>query len=142
MAPVAVGAVEAHHLTMNVPVNIKRDAAGRVLPGSAAINPGGRPKGVIEDVRERLGPYTPEFCAALVELVRSPNEMTRLAAIREFFDRQLGKPPMAVDTTVTKDIGPSIAALYLQAVQAANKSLDAEIVDAKAVPDAPAASDW
>jgi hypothetical protein len=63
-------------------------------------------------------PYTPEFVDALVELVRSPNETTRLAAIREAFDRLLGKPPVAVDTNVAKfDIG----ALYLQAVQAANR---------------------
>jgi hypothetical protein len=34
----------------------------------------------------RLGPYTEEFVAAL-ELGRSPNEATRLAAVREFFDR-------------------------------------------------------
>jgi hypothetical protein len=54
------------------------------------LNPGGRPQGVIEDVRERLGPYTPEFVAG--DLVRSPNEATRLAAIREFFDRLLGNP--------------------------------------------------
>jgi hypothetical protein len=123
---------------------VKRNALGHPLPGGPSLNPGGRPRGVIEEVRERLGPYTPEFCAALVELVRSPNEATRLAAIREAFDRLLGKPPIAVDTTVTKDIGPSIGALYLQAVQAANaeRSLDAKIVDAKASPDSPAASDW
>jgi len=92
---------------------VKRAADGRLLAGSV-LNPGGRPRGVIEEVRERLGPHTVEFCAALVELVRSPNEATRLAAVREFFDRLIGKPPVAVDTTVTKlDIG----ALYLQAVK-------------------------
>jgi hypothetical protein len=38
--------------------------------------------------------------------------------LREFFDRMLGKPPVAVDTTVTKvDIGQ----LYLQAVKEANR---------------------
>ena len=37
----------------------------------------------------------------------------------------------------------NIGQLYLQAVQAANKSLDAKIVDAKASPDSPGpASDW
>lgn len=97
---------------------VKRDACGHLLPGSR-LNPGGRPRGVIEDVRERLGPYTAEFCAALAELVRSPNEATRLAAIREAFDRLLGKPPIAVDSTVSKvDIG----ALYLQAMQQVNRA--------------------
>jgi hypothetical protein len=81
---------------------IRRGAGGRLLPGGPALNPGGRPRGVIEDVCERLGPYTAEFCAALVDLKRSRNEATRLAAIREFFDRLLGKPAIAVDTTVTK----------------------------------------
>jgi hypothetical protein len=108
---------------------VKRNALGHPLPGGPSLNPGGRPRGVIEEVRERLGPHTPEFCTALVELVRSPNEMTRLAAIREAFDRLLGKPPVAVDTTITKDIGPSIGALYLQAVQAVNQSHEAKIVD-------------
>jgi hypothetical protein len=97
---------------------VKRDSHGHLLPG-ARLNPGGRPRGVIEDVRERLGPYSPEFVAALVELVRSPNEATRLAAIREFFDRLLGKPPVAVavDNTVEHDIQQ----LYLTAVIAANQ---------------------
>jgi hypothetical protein len=95
---------------------VRRAPNGHLLPGSV-LNPGGRPRGVIEDVRERLGPHTEEFCAALVELCRSPNEATRLAAVREFFDRLVGKPPVAVDSTVTKlDIGQ----LYLAAVQAAN----------------------
>jgi hypothetical protein len=96
---------------------VTRDAHGHLLPGSR-LNPGGRPRGVIEDVRERLGPYTPEFVAALVELVRSPNEETRLVAIREFFDRLLGKPavaPVAVDNSAVE---LSIQQLYLTAVQA------------------------
>jgi hypothetical protein len=101
---------------------VTRDANGHLLPGSR-LNPGGRPRGVIEDVRERLGPYTPEFVAALVELTRSPNEATRLAAIREAFDRLLGKPPVAVDTTVAKfDIGK----LYLEAVKLANQLAPSE----------------
>jgi hypothetical protein len=116
----------------NAPV--KRDAFGHLLPGSR-LNPGGRPRGVIEEVRERLGPHTAEFCAALVELVRSPNEATRLSAVREFFDRLVGKPPVAVDTTVTKvDIGQ----LYLQAVKQANRPPAEAAIDATPAPDGPA----
>ena len=99
---------------------VKRDACGHLLPGSR-LNPGGRPRGVIEDVRERLRPYTPEFVAALVELVRSPNEAIRLAAIREAFDRLLGKPPVAV--AVDNSVEHSIQQLYLTALQAANREL-------------------
>jgi hypothetical protein len=91
---------------------VRRDANGHLLPGSR-LNPGGRPRGVIEDVRERLGPYTPEFVAALVELVRSPNEAIRVAAIREAFDRLLGKPPVAV--AVDNSVEHSIQQLYLTA---------------------------
>lgn len=102
---------------MSGPV-VKRAPNGHLLPGSV-LNPGGRPRGAIEDLRERLQPHMPEFALALVELVRSPNEATRLAAIREAFDRLLGKPPVAVDSTVTKvDLGQ----LYLQAMQAANSA--------------------
>jgi hypothetical protein len=109
---------------MSGPV-VKRAPNGHLLPGSV-LNPGGRPRGAIEDVRERLGPHTQEFVTALVELARSPNETTRLAAIREAFDRLLGKPPVAVDTTVAKlDIG----ALYLQAVKAANLSPGEAAID-------------
>jgi hypothetical protein len=93
---------------------VKRAPNGHLLPG-------GRPRGAIEELRERLQPHMPEFAAALVELVRSPNEATRLAAIREAFDRLLGKAPIAVDQTVAKfDMG----ALYLEAVKAANSPID------------------
>ena len=108
---------------------VKRDACGHLLPGSR-LNPGGRPRGVIEDVRERLGPHTPEFVAALVELARSPNE----TIIREAFDRLLGKPPVAVDSTVAKfDMG----ALYLEALKIANQPP----VDVTPAADAPAGAD-
>jgi hypothetical protein len=117
----------------NAPV--KRDAHGHLLPGSR-LNPGGRPRGVIEEVRERLGPHTAEFCAALVELVRSPNETTRLAAVREFFDRMLGKPPVAIDQTVAKfDVGASIQALYLSALQQANKPAEPKTIEGSGVID-------
>jgi hypothetical protein len=119
---------------MNAPT-VRRAADGRLLPGFANLNPGGRPRGAIEDVRERLGPHIAEFVAALVELVRSPNEATRLAAIREAFDRLLGKPPVAVDTTVAKlDIG----ALYLQAMKLANAPPSEAAIDITPAPDAPA----
>jgi hypothetical protein len=122
-------------------VTVKRNAGGQLLPGSR-LNPGGRPRATIEDIRERLLPYMAESVETLVELMRSPNGHLRLAAIREYYDRIAGKPSVAVDTTVTNDIGANIGALYLQAVQAVNQSHEAKIVDAKASPDSPAASDW
>jgi hypothetical protein len=116
------------------PPTVRRAANGHLLPGGV-LNPGGRPRNAIEEVRERLGPHTAEFCAALVELARSPNEATRLAAVREFFDRLIGKAPLAVDTTVTKvDIGQ----LYLQALKQANRPPAEAAIDVTPAPDAPA----
>ena len=86
-------------------MTIQRDTSGRLLPGSR-LNPGGRPRATIEDIRERLLPYMAESVETLVELMRSPNGHLRLAAIREYYDRLLGKPPVAVDSTVAKfDMG-------------------------------------
>jgi hypothetical protein len=116
---------------------VKRDAYGHLLPGSR-LNPGGRPRSVIEDVRERLGPYTPEFVAALVELVRSPNEAIRLAAIREALDRLLGKPAVAV--AVNNTVEHDIRQLYLKAVMAANQEPRPDAPAGPADPDVPADS--
>jgi hypothetical protein len=118
---------------------IKRDERGRLLPGTAPPNPGGRPRGVIEDVRERLGPYTQEFEVALVELVRSQDETVRLAAIKEAFDRLMGKAPLAIDSTVAKiDMG----ALYLAAVKSGNTPASDAAIDVTPIPpaDAPVAN--
>jgi hypothetical protein len=85
------------------------------------MNPGGRPRTAIEELRARYLPRLPEFMDALVELTRSRNEMTRLAAIRELLDRLLGKPAVFVDATHAKfDFG----ALYLQALKRANGVID------------------
>jgi hypothetical protein len=48
----------------------------------------------------------------------SPNEMVRLAAIREILDRLLGKPPVAIDTTVAK-VDVTVAELYHSALRRA-----------------------
>jgi hypothetical protein len=109
-------------------MTVKRNACGQLLPGSR-LNPGGRPRATIEDIRERLLPYMAESVETLVELMRSPNGHLRLAAIREYYDRIAGKPPVAVDTTVTNDIGANIGALYLQAVQAANRPASETAID-------------
>jgi hypothetical protein len=125
---------------MNGPT-VRRAANGRLLPGSV-LNVGGRPRGAIEEVRELLGPHTPAFVAALVELARSPNEATRLAAIREAFDRLLGRAPVSVDTTVQKlDIGQ----LWVEAAKLANAppTIDATPLADEPVADQPNATvEW
>jgi hypothetical protein len=95
---------------------VKRSPRGHLLPGSV-LNPGGRPRSEIEKVRELLGQHRDEFVETLLQLIRSQNEQTRLAAVQVAFDRLLGKPPVAVDTTVAKF---DLSAAYLAAVQAVN----------------------
>jgi hypothetical protein len=113
---------------------VKRGPRGHLLPGSV-LNPGGRPRTEIERMRELLGQHRDEFVETLLQLVRSQNEQTRLAAVQVAFDRLLGKAPLAVDTTVAKvDLG----ALYLAAVQAANGLPPNDPIDITPAPDAPA----
>jgi hypothetical protein len=92
---------------------------GTLLPGQPAMNPGGRPRTAIEELRARLLPRLPEFMDGLIELSKSPNESTRLAAIREILDRLLGKPAVFVHATHTNI---NIGELYLRALQRANGS--------------------
>ena len=96
---------------------LTRRPNGTMLPGHTA-NRGGRPAHSIASIRERYLPRLDELMEELVELAtNSKSEMVRLAAIREFLDRMLGKAPVAIDTTVAKvDIGQ----LYLSALRRAN----------------------
>jgi hypothetical protein len=59
----------------------------------------------------------PEVAETLLALMRSPNELTRLSAVREILDRTLGKPAVVVDSTHTRI---DLPALYLRALQEAN----------------------
>ena len=96
----------------------QRRPDGTLLPGQPAINPGGRPVTAIQELRARLLPRLPEFMDSLIELSKSPNEATRLAAIKEILDRLLGKPAVFVDAVTAKvDIG----SLYLAAMKKANE---------------------
>jgi hypothetical protein len=97
---------------MNVPA-VTRGLDGRYAPGCSG-NAGGRPRNSIEELRARYLPHLPEFLERLAELTHSPNEATRLAAIKEILDRLLGKPAVVVDAVHAKvDVG----ALYLQALK-------------------------
>ena len=98
----------------------RRRPDGTLLPGQPALNPGGRTRAV-EELKARYLPRLPEFMDSLIELSKSPNETTRLAAIREILDRLLGKPAVFVDATHTRvDIGQ----LYLAALKRANGVVD------------------
>jgi hypothetical protein len=65
----------------------------------------------------------PEVAETLLALLRSPNESTRLSAVREICDRVLGRAAIAVDTTHTRvDVGQ----LYLAALKRANGVIDGD----------------
>jgi hypothetical protein len=113
---------------------VTRRPDGTVLPGSL-LNPGGRPRTAIEELRAKYLPRLPEFMDRLVDLTQSPNELTRLAALREVFDRLLGKPAVFVDATHTK---VDIASLYLQALKQVNAVPAGSTIDAN--PNVPAES--
>src|SRR6516164_4097367 len=101
---------------------VRRAPDGKLLAGSV-LNPGGRPRAAIEEVREILGQHKDELVDTLLQLLRSDDEAIRLAAVKEGFDRLLGKAPIAVDSTSTSTriIENNIQALYLSAVQQANQ---------------------
>jgi hypothetical protein len=100
---------------MNVPA--------RRASGQGSLNPSGRPRNAIEQLREKYMHRLPELFDGLIELAtKSQNEMTRLAAIREILDRLLGKPAVFVDATHTRVA--DIPSLYLAALRRANGCSD------------------
>jgi hypothetical protein len=128
---------------MESPV-VRRAPDGKLLAGSV-LNPGGRPKAAIEAVRELLGQHQEEIVATLLELMRSDDEAIRLAAVKEGFDRLLGRAPLSVDSTSTSRVEHDIGMLYLTALKAANEMPDPRApVDVTPVPDARncATTDW
>jgi hypothetical protein len=96
---------------------VRRAPNGRLLPGTAAVNPGGRPVGRAEEIRQLLVEHQDEIVATLLSLLRSDDQGVQLAAAREMLDRLCGKPPIAVDSTSTKF---NYQAIYLNALQLAN----------------------
>ena len=90
------------------------------MPGSV-LNPGGRPRNAIEQLREKYMHRLPELFEGLIELTKSDSENIRLQALREIFDRLLGKPAVFVDATHTRvDVGQ----LYLDSLKRANGVID------------------
>jgi hypothetical protein len=73
-----------------------------------------------------------------MQLIRSDDEAIRLAAVKEAFDRMLGKAPIAADVTTTKfDLG----AAYLSALKLANLPPGEAAIDIIPAPDAPAGAE-
>src|SRR5262249_31903668 len=91
-----------------------RDAARYGFIPFSGLIPSGRPVGSISEFRRRFEPHMGDVAETLLALMRSPNENTRLQAVREILDRTLGRSSIAIDATHTKiDIGQ----LYLRACE-------------------------
>jgi hypothetical protein len=53
---------------------VKRNALGHPVAGGPSLNPGGRPRGAIQEVRELLGQHKQMFVDELLRLVHSDDE--------------------------------------------------------------------
>jgi hypothetical protein len=125
---------------MNMPM-VKRAPDGKLLAGSI-LNPGGRPVSNIQEIREILAGHKEELVDTLLQLMRSDDEAIRLAAVKEAFDRLLGRAVQSLDTTSTRTtLVEHVQQLYLTAVQRANRQLPP--IDVTPVPDAGnGATEW
>jgi hypothetical protein len=102
---------------MNLPA---RRPNGTMMPGSV-LNPGGRPRNAIEQLREKYMHRLPELLEGLFELTKSDSPHVRIAATRELLDRLIGKPQISIDAVTAKvDVG----AMYLAALKRANGVID------------------
>lgn len=93
-----------------------RSANGTFAPGHSG-NPGGR-IGLPAELREALERAAPQAVSRLVELVASKDGKLALAASEALLSRLYGKPPLAVDATVSK--GMDFAAMHLAALKQIN----------------------
>jgi len=90
----------------------------------SVLNPGGRPRNAIEQLREKYMHRLPELLEGLFELTKSDSPHVRIAATRELLDRLIGKPQISIDAVTAKvDVG----AMYLAALKRANGAIDGVI---------------
>jgi hypothetical protein len=74
---------------------IRRGAGGHFAVGQSG-NPGGRTSALTE-VRALMKPHAGRYVEALHRLLDDPDPSIRLAALKEAFDRLLGKAVVAVE---------------------------------------------
>jgi hypothetical protein len=93
-----------------------RRADGTVLPGTV-LNPHGRPRNNLEELKRQYSHRLLEFFEGLIELTKSSNENVRLQASRSVIEWLVGKPQIAVDMThKTLNLGQ----LYVEALAEVN----------------------
>ena len=79
------------------PVN--RDRYGRLLPGTATPNPGGRPR-VPDELRAIFEAASPEAARRLAELVHDEDPRVALVASNAILDRVLGRPAQQINADI------------------------------------------
>jgi hypothetical protein len=121
-------------------VAVRRGAGGHWLPGTGSPNPGGRTSALAE-VRALLKPHVGLYVERLNQLVRDQDPTIALAALREAFDRLLGKAVQSVESDVrTLNVTDTIQQMYLAVVSGkagghgAPTTIDAEPSTATTLP--------
>lgn len=113
-------------------VPAKRGPHGHYLPGVSG-NPGGRTS-ALTTVRELMKPHAGRYVEALHKLLDDPDPGIRLSALKEAFDRLLGKAVAHIESDSRHmDVSETIKMLYLQAVQSV-PSDGAKVIEATAEP--------
>lgn len=92
----------------------RKNGPGRPFKKGVSGNPGGMPK-AIADVRRKLRDLLPDATAALAELLEHHDGKVRIMAVREVYDRTMGKPTQPVSgedgKPITVDISAALARL-------------------------------
>ncbi len=96
---------------------VKRDELGRVLPGTGAINPGGRPK-AFKEYQDWLSENALDKAkVALLKCLDDPDGRVVMMAIKEVADRLFGKAPQTITGEDGKPIAVAIGAELIHALR-------------------------
>jgi len=72
---------------------VVRDERGRLVKGSGSLNPGGRPKGISNLIRERYGDNLEDLLDMLDTMLKGvSSDKIKKEIITDFLDRVYGKP--------------------------------------------------
>jgi len=117
---------------MNVPA-LARRRNGQLIGGRGSLNPAGRPRISIGQLRETYAHKLPILFDRLFWIAtHATSERVQIAAISELLDRLLGKPQVTIEATHTS---VSVAELYKAAMlkaSRANSVPSEQVVEGKA----------
>lgn len=106
---------------------------GRVLPGCAALNPGGRPRGVPALIDRIGGEHGIEgviqflFDVATGKLSSMTRVADRIVAARELLDRRFGKAPLTIAAETPTQEGRQLTAHDTGALVGMRDDLEAKL---------------